>query len=602
MIMPVLGHGADYNPDQWLDRPDILEQDLAYMKKARVNIVSLGIFAWAALEPEEGRFNFDWMAEIIDRLYAAGVYVNLATPTGARPAWMAKKYPEVLRVGPNRQRNLFGERHNHCYTSPVYREKTRIINQELAKRFGRHPAVVLWHLSNEYGGECHCELCQQAFRDWLRARYGSLDALNKAWNTSFWAHIYTDWDQIESPAPHGEQTLCALRLDWKRFVSHQTIDYMKWERDCVREIVPEAKVCVNMMYRYGGIDYYEMAKEVDLASWDNYPAWHRPGRTIEETALDTNLMHDLYYSLKGQPFYLMESTPSYTNWQPITRVKRPGMAMFSGLSAIAHGSDSVMYFQWRQSRGASEKFHGAVVSHDCREDNRVFVETAQLGEALQKLSRVTDSRKEKQAAIVHDFNNMWAIEGSQGPRNAGMGYWDELLRHYAGLSRNGVTVDFVNQDSDLSGYKLVVCPMLYLLREDFAAKLREFTQQGGRLVVTYWTGVVNETDLCYLGDTPHGLCDVLGLRRAEIDGMYDGETRRVIAADNAACAEAAEGSILCEVPVLEGATPLTVYDEDFYAGSAAVAVNAFGSGRAYYVATRFPMDFYTALYKDVCAV
>ena len=169
MIMPVLGHGADYNPDQWLDRPDILEQDLAYMKKARVNIVSLGIFAWAALEPEEGRFNFDWMAEIIGRLYAAGVYVNLATPTGARPAWMAKKYPEVLRVGPNRQRNLFGERHNHCYTSPVYREKTRIINQELAKRFGRHPAVVLWHLSNEYGGECHCELCQAAFRDWLRA-------------------------------------------------------------------------------------------------------------------------------------------------------------------------------------------------------------------------------------------------------------------------------------------------------------------------------------------------------------------------------------------------------------------------------------------------
>ena len=601
MIMPVLGHGADYNPDQWLDRPDILEQDIDFMKKARVNIVSLGIFAWAALEPEEGRFNFDWMAEIIDRLYAAGVYVNLATPTGARPAWMAKKYPEVLRVGPGRQRNLFGERHNHCYTSPVYREKTRIINQELARRFGRHPAVVLWHLSNEYGGECHCELCQAAFRDWLRARYGSLDALNKAWNTSFWAHVYTDWDQIESPAPHGEQTLCALRLDWKRFVSHQTIDYMKWERDCVREIVPEAQVCVNMMYRYGDIDYYKMAKEIDLVSWDNYPAWHKPGRAIEETALDANLMHDLYYSLKGQPFYLMESTPSYTNWQPITRVKRPGMAMFSGLSAIAHGSDSVMYFQWRQSRGASEKFHGAVVSHDCREDNRVFVETAQLGKALQKLSRVTDSRKEKQAAIVHDFDNMWAIEGSQGPRNAGMGYWDELLRHYAGLSRNGVTVDFVNQDGDLSGYKLVVCPMLYMLREDFAKKLRAFTENGGTLLVTYWSGVVDETDLCYLGDTPHGLCDVLGLRRAEIDGMYDGETRRVVAADSAACAEEAAGCILCEVPVLEGAKALMVYDEDFCAGSAAVAVHDFGKGRAYYVATRFPMDFYTALYKDVCS-
>lgn len=601
MIMPVLGHGADYNPDQWLDRPDILEQDIELMKKARVNIVSLGIFAWAALEPEEGRFNFDWMAEIIDRLYAAGVSVNLATPTAARPAWMAKKYPEVRRVNAQRQKELYGDRHNHCYTSPVYREKTRIINQELARRFGRHPAVVLWHINNEYGGECHCELCQQAFREWLRQRYATIEDVNRAWNTGFWAHTYTDFDEIESPSPIGESAMLGLKLDWKRFVSHQTIDYMKWERDCVREIVPEAKVCVNMMYRFGGIDYYEMAKEIDLVSWDSYPTWHKPGETNEDIALKANMMHDLYYSLKGQPFYLMESTPSYTNWQPITKVKRPGMAMFSGLCAIAHGSDSVMYFQWRQSRGASEKFHGAVVSHDCRADNRVFMETAQLGEALQKLACVTGSRKEKQAAIVHDFANMWAIEGSQGPRNAGMGYWDEMMRHYAGLSKNGVTVDFVNQDSDISGYKLVVCPMLYLLREDFAAKLREFTQQGGRLVVTYWTGVVNETDLCYLGDTPHGLCDVLGLRRAEIDGMYDGETRRVIAADSAACAEAAEGSILCEIPVLEGATPLMVYDEDFYAGSAAVAVNAFGSGRAYYVATRFEPDFYTAFYSDVCA-
>ena len=322
MIMPVLGHGADYNPDQWLDRPDILEQDIELMKKARVNIVSLGIFAWAALEPEEGKFNFDWMAEVIDRLYAAGIRVNLATPTAARPAWMAQKYPEVRRVNAQRQRELYGDRHNHCYTSPVYREKTRIINQALARRFGSHPAVVLWHINNEYGGECHCELCQQAFRDWLRARYGSLEAVNKAWNTGFWAHTYTDFDQIESPSPIGESAMLGLKLDWRRFVSHQSIDYMKWERDCVREILPDAKVCVNMMYRFGGIDYFEMAKEIDLVSWDNYPTWHKPSGTDEDIALKANMMHDLYYSLKDQPFYLMESTPSYTNWQPITKNKK----------------------------------------------------------------------------------------------------------------------------------------------------------------------------------------------------------------------------------------------------------------------------------------
>ena len=260
-----------------------------------------------------------------------------------------------------------------------------------------------------------------------------------------------------------------------------------------------------------------------------------------------------------------------------------------------------MYFQWRQSRGASEKFHGAVVSHDCREDNRVFVETTHMGLALEQLARVTGVKKEKQAAIVHDWNNMWAVEASQGPRNIGMGYWDEIMRHYRGRSRNGIGVDFVNQDSDLSSYKLVICPMLYMLREDFADKLRAFTQRGGTLVVTYWTGVVDETDLCYLGDTPHGLLDVLGLRRLEIEGMYDGESRHVIAVDDAACAAEAQCDTLCEVAALEGAKPLMVYTEDYFAGSPALAVNSFGEGKAYYIAARFERDFYTALYKDVCS-
>ena len=597
--MGVLYHGADYNPDQWLDRPDILEQDIDFMKKAGVSCVSLGIFAWATLEPEEGKYNLDWMEEIIEKLYAAGVSVDLATPSGARPAWMAQKYPEVRRVNADRVRQLFGERHNHCYTSPVYREKVCAINQMLASRFGRHPAVIMWHISNEYGGDCHCELCQQAFRDWLKAKYGTIEAVNKAWNAKFWSHEYNSFDQIESPAPHGEHSVHGLKLDWKRFVSYQTTDFMKWERDCIREIVPEAKVCVNMMYHFDGVDYFEQAKEIDLASWDSYPTWHKPGEALWETALDTALMHDLYYSVKKQPFWLMESTPSYTNWQRVSKPKRPGVQLLTSLQAIAHGSDSVMYFQWRQSQGASEKFHGAVVSHDCREDNRVFRETCDVGAALKKMAEVAGTKKEKSAAIVMDWSNKWALEDCQGPRNIGMGFWEEMQRHYNGLAYNQVSVDFVHPSEDLSGYKLVVCPLMYMMSEEFTLKLREYVKNGGTLVVTYWSGVANETDLVWLNDSPHNLTDVLGVRRLEVDGMFPGETRACRAVEGG-LPETAQGSILCEVAALEGAKPLMVYDEEFYAGAPAVSVNEFGEGRAYYVATRFDKDFYKALYETVC--
>ena len=600
MSNPVLRYGADYNPDQWLHRPDILAQDIELMKKANVNVVSLGIFAWATLEPAEGQYNLDWMAKIIDDLYAAGVSVDLATPSGARPAWMARKYPEVLRVNKDRKRILFGERHNHCYTSPVYRQKVKLMNQKLAERFGRHPGVVMWHISNEYGGECHCELCQQAFRDWLKEKYGTIDALNRAWNAKFWSHDYPDFEAVESPAPHGENSVHGLKLDWKRFVSHQTIDFMKWERDCIREIVPEAKVCTNMMYFYDGIDYFDMAKEIDLATWDAYPTWHKPTETIEQTAMDTGFMHDLIYSVKGQPFWLMENCPGPTNWQPISKGKKPGVNILAGMQTVAHGGDGVLFFQWRQAQGSSEKFHAAMVSHDCREDNRIYMECAELGSMLKELSEnIAGTKREKQAAIVYDWSNKWALEDAQGPRNKGLSFKHELLRHYTGLRQNGIDVQMINEDSDISGYKLIVAPMLYMLRDDFSRKLREFVKNGGTLVVTYWSGVVNETDLCYLGDTPYNLTDVLGVRRMEIDAMYDGEARRCVSLIDE-LPETASGSILCEVAALEGAKPLMVYDEDYFAGAPAVTVNTFGEGKAYYVATRFEEEFYKPLYELIC--
>lgn len=593
-------HGGDYNPEQWLDRPDILAQDIELMKKARVNTVTLGVFSWSVLEPEEGVFKLDWLADIIHNLYANGIRTILATPSAARPAWLAHKYPEVRRVRADRVRELYNRRQNYCYTSPIYHEKVRIIDQKLARRFGDDPAVILWHISNEMGGDCHCALCQAEFRRWLQARYGTLAALNKAWNARFWSHDYTDWEQIESPAPQGENAVQALALDWKRFVSDRHIDFLKFERDTVKEIAPNAKFTANMMYRFDGIDYFKMAKEIDVASWDNYPTWHKPTETVEETALDTAMMHDLFYSMKGKPFLLMESSPSFTNWQPISKQKKPGIAELAALQTVAHGADSVLYFQWRASRGAEEKFHGAVIGHDGREDARSFTETAQVGLRLKALAEIKAVKREKQAAIVHDWQNKWALEGSCGPRNAGMGYWDELKRHYNALAREGIAVEFVDQNADLTGYGLVVVPMLYLLTDAFAKKLCVFAQNGGTVIVTYWSGVVDESDLCRLGDTPYGLTELLGLRRTEIDGMYDGETRSCMPV--AGCTlPAAQSSTLCEVAALDEenpAEPLSLYDEDYFAGHPAAAVHRYGKGRAYYLASRFDEAFYRAFYHD----
>ena len=593
-------HGGDYNPEQWLDRPDILAQDIELMKKAHVNTVTLGVFSWSTLEPQEGVYTLDWLADIIHNLYANGICTILATPSAARPAWLAHKYPEVRRVRADRVRELYNRRQNYCYTSPLYRDKVRRIDQKLAQRFGSDPAVILWHISNEMGGDCHCELCQAEFRRWLQARYGSLQALNKAWNARFWSHDYTAWEQIESPAPQGENAVQALALDWKRFVSDRHIDFLKFERDTVKEVAPDAKFTANMMYRFDGIDYFKMAKEIDVASWDNYPTWHKPTETVEETALDTAMMHDLFYSMKGKPFLLMESSPSFTNWQPISKQKKPGIAELAALQTVAHGADSVLYFQWRASRGAEEKFHGAVVGHDGRQDARAFTETVQVGEKLESLSGIAAVQREKQALIIHDWQNKWALEGSCGPRNAGLGYWDELKRHYNALARAGIAVEFGDETADLTGYRLVVVPMLYLLTDDFAKKLCDFAQNGGTVVVTYWTGVADESDLCRLGDTPYGLTGLLGLRRTEIDGMYDGETRRCTPIDGCALPEA-QASILCEVAVsndTDPAEPLSVYAEDYFAQHPAAAVHKYGAGRAYYLASRFDEDFYRSFYRD----
>lgn len=592
-------HGGDYNPEQWLDHPEILEQDIEYFKKAHINEVSVGIFSWAVLEPEEGVFHFEWLEQIIDRLYQNGISVILATPSGARPKWMADKYPEVLRVDESRHRNLYGLRHNHCYTSPVYREKTRIINIELAKRFGTHPAVIAWHISNEYGGECHCELCQEAFRKWLKEKYKTIENLNRAWATTFWSHIYNDFSQIESPSKRGEPSLHGLNLDWKRFVTDRTADFVKHEVQAIREGGSNKPTTINMMYDFKGLNYHKFADAVDIISWDNYPQWHKKEEYL--TAMDNGMQHDIMRSIKKSPYLLMESCPSATNWQPVSKLKKPGMLHAASMQAVAHGSDSVMYFQLRQSQGSSEKFHGAVIDHYGGDDTRVFREVTEVGEDLEKLAEVTGSVTRAKAAVVFDWENRWAMEDAQGPRNTGLYYKEAVEKSYYAFRKLGLDVDVIDMEQDLSGYKIVAAPMLYMFRENFEQKIRKFTASGGHFILTYWSGIVDETDLCFLGGTPHGIMDVMGLRSTEIDALYDWEQNSAIpvSGNEVELEHTWKCDKLCDLVKVSTAEVLAVYGEDFYEGWPALTRNVYEKGCAYYICADFEQGFYDELYSKI---
>lgn len=599
-------HGGDYNPDQWLSYPDVLKQDVEFMKLAHANTFSIGMFAWAALEPEEGVYDFEWLDEVIERIHSIGGRLILATPSGARPAWMSQKYPEVLRVDSYRRKQLHGARHNHCYSSSYYRKKTQEMNTKLAERYGDHPTLLMWHPSNEYGGECHCELCQANFRTWLKEKYNhSLDELNHSWWGPFWSHTITDWEQIESPSPIGENAVHGMNLDWRRFVSHMTIDFYKNEIEPLRKITPDIPISANFMsdnpefVPFTGLDYSQFAKEVDVISWDAYPAWHNDWEDTPTLAARTAFLNDHFYAMKDQPFILMESTPSAVNWHDVNKAKRPGMHLLSALQMHAHGSDSNLYFQWRKSRGSSEKFHGAVIDHDQSTENRVFKEVAELGKIMENISdKVTGYRRQADVAILFDVESNWALDDAQGFGLKTKQYGRTLQKHYQAFWEEDIAVDVISKEHDFSKYTLLVVPMLYLMSEETAEKLQTFVKNGGTLVTSYISGIVDESDLTHLGGWLKPLKETFGMEPLETDTYYPSDRNTL--EYNGKAYEIKDYATIIEA---NEASVLGTYKGDFYKGTPALTKNTYGKGKAYYIGARaehaFHADFYGKLIRDL---
>lgn len=586
-------YGGDYNPEQWDE--ETREKDMELLGKAHIDVVTLNVFNWAMLQPNEETYDFSELDETVERVTKNGMKICMATSTGAHPAWMAKKYPDILRTEFSGMKRKFGGRHNSCPNSPTFRKYSVALARALALHYKDQKNIVAWHVSNEYGEACYCENCEKAFRVWLRKRYGTLENLNYAWNTRFWGHTFYDWDEIVAPnllSEHFEENRSmfqGITLDYKRFNSDGMLQNFRNEYQAIKEIIPDAKITTNFMGTYKPLDYKSWAPYLDMISWDNYPE-----KDAEPAKVAMN--HDLMRGLKGgMPFMLMEQTPSVSNWLVDNGLKRPGVMRLQSYQAVAHGADTVMFFQMRRSPGACEKFHGAVIDHAGREDTRVFRECAALGKELEQLGGATlGTRTHAKAAILFDWPTWWALECSAGPSTR-MKYLDEILNYYRAFYEMNISVDFVGTDDDISGYQFVAAPLCYMVKEGLDEKLRAYAKEGGSLLFTYMSGYVNESDYITVGGYPGKLKDMCGIWVEEIDALSVDESNSFVYNGVTYPAE-----LLCDLLHCEGAEELASYQADFYQGMPVVTKNRFGKGTVYYVGTRSNPEFYRTLITDIC--
>ncbi|MEG1291962.1 MAG: beta-galactosidase [Lachnospiraceae bacterium] len=580
-----IAFGGDYNPEQWPE--DTWEEDMRLLKLAHVDTLTLNVFSWALLQPGENTYDFTKLDKMMELAKNHSMKVCLATSTGAHPAWMARKYPEVLRTNVNGIPRKFGGRHNSCPNSLVYRKYSVKLAEKLAERYQGYDNIIAWHISNEYGGECYCDHCQKAFRVWLKEKYQTIEELNRVWDTAFWGHTFYDWEEVVLPDLRSEhfdddKTMAqGISLDYRRFNSDSIMECYKLEYEAVKKYTPDIPVTTNLMGAYKTLDYRKWAKYMDFVSWDNYPS-------NEDSISKVAMNHDLMRGVGGgRPFILMEQTPSVTNWQAINSLKRPGVMRLWSYQAVAHGSDSIMYFQMKRSIGSCEKYHGAIIDHAGHENTRVFRETAALGGELEKIgSDILGSKEEAKIAIIFDWENWWAVEYSAGP-SVDLKYHDEVLRYYTALHKQNIPVDMIGEEDDLSCYQMVIAPVLYMTKPGIEERIREFVKTGGTFVTTFFSGYVEEHDLVITGGYPGNLRDILGIWVEETDALpaykknsftYQGKQHT--------------GELLCDIIHLEGAKKVAEYQEDFYKGTPVITRNAYGAGQSYYVGTRPDLDFY----------
>ncbi|NPV67674.1 MAG: beta-galactosidase [Anaerolineae bacterium] len=571
-------YGADYYPEHWPE--DRWAQDARLMQQAGFNVVRLAEFAWSQMEPAPGRYDFAWLDRAIDVLAAHGIRVVLGTPTASPPPWLMHNRPELFLVREDNSRATYGGRREYCPTHPLYRTHARQIAQAMAEHYHANPNVIGWQIDNEFGDRCYCENCRAAFQDWLRARYRTLDVLNRCWGTVFWSHEYTAWEQIPVPLANAVISNPGLDLDYRRFISATYVSLQQEQIAILRQRCPDQFITHNFMgFKYDKLDYFDLAEPLDLVTWDNYPRGFWSNEAAPPALLA--LSHATMRGLKRQNFWVMESQSGITGWQTMGAAPRPGEIRLWAYQAIAHGADGIVFFRWRTARFGAEQFWHGILDHD-GQPRRRYAEVAALGSELQRIAaalEATETRTEVAMLLSYDSRFAFQIQ----PNNPDFDYATHLYDYYAALHRQHIAVDIVGPHADLSGYRMLIVPALYILPDNLAEKLEAFVEGGGTVVLTTRSGVKDFHNTVVDRPLPGLLSTLCGATVDEYDSLYQGSSIPIQAAGNSGITGAA--TVWCDILVPETAEVLATYGSDFYMGRPAITLNRYGKGRAFYVGT-----------------
>ena len=579
-------YGVDYYPEHWPEERWPLDAKL--MEEAGINVTRLAEFAWSKLEPEEGSFDFSWLDKVINILSRHNIKVVLGTPTASPPMWLVKKYPQILPVDKDGHIMGPGGRRHYCYNSPEYRELTRKIVTAMAEHYKNNPNVIGWQIDNELGchesNRCYCDNCLAKFREWLKNKYGTIEDLNEAWGTVFWSQTYNSWDEVILPRRTVGAHNPSLLLDFYRFVSDSTVDYLNLQVGIIRSISPEKFITHNFMGLFGGLNYYELGERLDFISWDNYPKF---GNKVFPQQIA--LAHDVMRGIKGKNFWIMEEQSGPAGWEVFGASPLPGEIRLWAYQGIAHGADAIVYFRWRTCRFGTEEFWHGILDYDGIPRRR-YQEVKQVGQELKDLSDIVGSRYKAEVAIVYSYDIRWAFEIQ--PNNPEFNYMEEIQKYYTALFNQHIPVDIVPPTKDLSEYKLVIAPSLYLMTPEIRDNLASFVKNGGTLVVTLRSGIKDWNNVVTDKTLPGELSELLGIEIEEYYSLPPGETCHIrgIWPENYSC------KAICEMVVPKSAEVIAQYEDGPYAGRCAVSLNRFGSGEAIYVGVDPDLSYVESLF------